>query len=220
MELIVRNKDTILKWYNKEARRDGIKLINIPPDYNLNMLVKTNGVTNDIVNEITEMDIGIAPPVKLTINPLMMRNNCHYNASKLCQVVNKKEPKLRHLLGYNFCACPCGKFYSMELHSAVQHIETGEIMDFTTDFGNETEKWFVPVREVDNNEMSGNHYYSVINFAKNELETEYYYNRTREQEHSCNRIGWRCPQDTPFSGVDKKKDFVNAIKLWKEMNCY
>lgn len=216
MELINNNTETIVNWYKREMKKDGVRPIEIPPDFNLKCLVRTEWVKQDVVEEITEMAIGIAPPQKIKIVPLMTRNCCHYNSTKLCQIVNKKEKKIRHLLGYNFCSCPCGRYYSMELHSVVQDITTGEMMDFTEDFGGETEKWFVPVREIDR-DNNGNNYLSVIGFAK-QLKSEFLY--SRDEKHSCRlpngeKIYWKPPQDAVFTGVEGRKMFVDAVEFWR-----
>lgn len=150
----------------------------------------------------------------------MFRNNCHYNSSKLCQIANKKDKKLRHLVGYNFHSCPCGRFYSMEIHSVVQDIATGEMMDFTEDFAGETEKWFIPVIEV-NNENSGSNYFNVISFVKNEIGAEFYYNR--DEEHLCRipngkKIGWRPPIYATYKGSSDRKEFAEVVMSLKNIN--
>jgi hypothetical protein len=210
MELITNNKDLILKWYLKQARKDNIKPIELPYDFDLNCLVKTQYVKTDTIKDVNDMKIGVDLPQKLKIIPFLIKNNCHYNSNKLCQIVNKKQKRLKHILGYNFCSCPCNKFYSLEIHSVVQDIKSNEYLDFTEDFAGETEKWFIPVRELDND-----NFIDIIHDIKEEG-LEFYYNT--ETEHKCKIpngkiIGWR--SDKNVKRMVNKNDFINAVNLIK-----
>jgi hypothetical protein len=77
---------------------------------------------------------------KITITPIGINNCCHQNAD----FFSNKTPFERRS-GWNMTACPCGKFYTFELHS-INKLD-GVQYDFTKDFNDETEKYFLEIRK-------------------------------------------------------------------------
>jgi len=108
--------------------------------------------------------------MKLSILPIGLNNMCHINADvfRCCGYESQ--------VGFNLTACPCGKKMSYELHSVNKKNE--KYFDFTRDFNNEKEKYFMPIKTslniYDLIELFGNNNYSVntgckckINWSKN-----------------------------------------------------
>jgi hypothetical protein len=79
-------------------------------------------------------------PVCITITPECYSMMCHQNA---CFVEMALGWKCK--VGFNVTACRCGACLSLELHS-VNINDDGDYVDFTTDFGDEKQKWFIPFR--------------------------------------------------------------------------
>jgi hypothetical protein len=71
------------------------------------------------------------------IEPIGINNICHKNA----EIFSGGGFCAR--IGYNVFACPCGKRLSFELHSLNK--KDGKLHDFTRDFNDETEKWFLEI---------------------------------------------------------------------------
>ena len=96
------------------------------------VLSNTKGVkTKFLISEFQEKT------TKLKINPIGLYLMCHQNAS----VFEDEKEGITKTIGFNITACPCGKYISYELHS-VNKIN-GELYDFTKDFADETEKYFL-----------------------------------------------------------------------------
>jgi len=76
---------------------------------------------------------------KVKIIPIGINNFCHTNADIFADCGLGFTTQL----GFNITACPCGRYYSLELHSLNKR--DNEYYDFTKDFNNETEKWFIPL---------------------------------------------------------------------------
>jgi hypothetical protein len=74
---------------------------------------------------------------KLKINPIGLYLMCHQNA----KVFEDEKEGITKTIGFNITSCPCGRYMSYELHS-VNKIN-GELYDFTKDFADETEKYFL-----------------------------------------------------------------------------
>lgn len=79
------------------------------------------------------------------ITPIGINNICHKNAEIL------SGDGFCARIGYNMFACPCGKRLSFELHSLNK--KDGKLYDFTRDFNDETEKWFLEI-DTDTNPHS------------------------------------------------------------------
>jgi len=73
---------------------------------------------------------------KVKITPIGLNNLCHTN-SEILAVLGYSP-----VLGYNITACRCGRRISYELHSLSK--KNNEFYDFTRDFNDETEKYFLP----------------------------------------------------------------------------
>lgn len=76
---------------------------------------------------------------KVKITPIGINNHCHTNADIFAECGLGFETQL----GFNVTACPCGRYYSLELHSLNKR--GGEYYDFTKDFNDEKDKWFIPL---------------------------------------------------------------------------
>ena len=81
-------------------------------------------------------------PVCITITPECQSSLCYQNAEFVemslgwaCKV------------GFNVHSCRCGACTVFELHS-VNVNDNGDFVDFTTDFNNEKQKWFLPFRST------------------------------------------------------------------------
>jgi hypothetical protein len=147
MEFIIANKNEILRRYMNE------------PDFNLRMMVtkielskscgdigqRNDWVTPKIVAAVqTKLPCAIAPARRVQVQPILMKNQCHYNSWKMAEYY---EDRFTPLLGYNVTACPCGYLWGLELHSVLRDNATDEWIDLTRDFGGETAKWFIPIKE-------------------------------------------------------------------------
>jgi hypothetical protein len=76
---------------------------------------------------------------KIEIIPIGINNCCHQNADFF-----SNETDFERRTGWNMTACPCGKFCTLELHS-INVGEDGVQYDFTKDFNDETEKYFIVI---------------------------------------------------------------------------
>lgn len=74
---------------------------------------------------------------KIEIIPIGLNNQCHWNADifKKCGYTTE--------LGFNLTACPCGRRQTYEIHSVNK--KDGVYYDFTKDFNNEKQKYFLPL---------------------------------------------------------------------------
>jgi hypothetical protein len=75
---------------------------------------------------------------KVSITPVGLNNLCHDNSRLFAE-----EEGITARLGFNITSCPCGRNMTYEIHS-VNKIN-GELYDFTRDFNDETEKYFLEV---------------------------------------------------------------------------
>ena len=78
---------------------------------------------------------------KITIIPIGINNCCHQNADFF-----SNETDFGRRTGWNMTACRCGKFYTLELHS-INVGEDGVQYDFTKDFNEETQKYFLAINK-------------------------------------------------------------------------
>ena len=140
MDYIIKNKQKITNWYAKELAKERIYL---PP------LKPVDGwcdIPNPIMLRLAERHLG-ASAVLIHVKPLLQRNICHYNVSKMLKVLNQKEKRFKGVLGYNVTGCPCGKLYGIEIHSVLKCDD--EYIDLTKDFAGATRKYFIPLKEWD-----------------------------------------------------------------------
>jgi hypothetical protein len=77
---------------------------------------------------------------KIEITPIGINNCCHQNADFF-----SNETDFERRSGWNITACKCGRFYSLELHSINK--KNGIQYDFTKDFNDETEKYFLEINK-------------------------------------------------------------------------
>lgn len=109
--------------------------------------VNTNYIISNLSNKIT----------KITIIPIGLNNMCHMTSELLCD----DAVGITRRLGFNISACPCGKRMSYELHSVNKCNE--QLYDFTKDFNDETEKYFLEL----NTNMTAKQYINY--FGENPL---------------------------------------------------
>ena len=74
----------------------------------------------------------------IKIIPIGLNNACHNNTEFFANHGFKCRT------GYNMFACECGKNISFEEHSVNE--KNGVLYDFTKDFNNENEKWFLELK--------------------------------------------------------------------------
>ena len=202
MEFINNNKETIVAWYEKQARKENISL---NPIYDTAKCAKTSMVQEKHIKEIEDellCAIGEAKLVKVV--PLLRPRTCFWNCVKMDKILNKKAKKVNTVLGYNITACHCGKLYMMELHALLKDNATGDYIDLTTDFCSETEKWFIPIEEdcssLKNrvntiNALGGGFYYSC--------------------SHTCNRIRWTQSEDILTGNLERLDDIIELAQTDK-----
>ena len=89
--------------------------------------IKSKFLPTELKNKIT----------KITITPIGLNNMCHLTSDLLCDT----EKGITKRIGYNITACPCGRLMSYEIHSVNKCGE--QLYDFTRDFNDETEKYFL-----------------------------------------------------------------------------
>ena len=81
---------------------------------------------------------------KIQITPIGLNNMCHLTSELFCD----DEKGITKRLGFNITACPCGRLMSYEIHSVNKY--KNELYDFTKDFNDEKEKYFLEMdTEID-----------------------------------------------------------------------
>jgi hypothetical protein len=100
----------------------------------------TKTVTKRHIKLTKALGIGMDDPVKMKIEPKLIRNFCHWNC---CFMRDLFPHEFEVVMGYNLTACPCGAMYYLELHSVLRTED--KYVDFTSDHMGESEKWFIPV---------------------------------------------------------------------------
>lgn len=151
---------------------------------NSNIQIGTQGVNTNIIDKRLRNKV-----TKISITPIGLNNMCHITSEIFCDDVNNIEKRL----GYNITACPCGNLMSYELHSVNKC--GNKLYDFTRDFNDETEKYFL---ELDTNICVKTYTYNfgnepitinkgcncpiVWNATNPYTEEEEFYNRIRDVE--------------------------------------
>ena len=103
--------------------------------------ISTQGVKPNKLNKLYKQLKSVCEkPVCMTVNGQLKNNMCHQN-SQFVEGIWGFERKA----GYNVCACPCGAYMSFELHS-VNKDANGKLVDFTTDYDGEKQKWYLPFK--------------------------------------------------------------------------
>ena len=95
---------------------------------------------------------------KIEIIPIALNNQCHTNCKEFKKLGYEK------VLGFNITACPCGKRMCFELHSVNK--KDDKLYDFTRDFNDEKEKYFLGFnnKKITENQyvcMFGNNPYTI-----------------------------------------------------------
>jgi hypothetical protein len=146
LEKITLNWKSIKKLYNLDViENEVLKSLPKLPNTDEAVTTRTQSVSARLCKRIKALGIGMGAPVKITIQPLLLRNCCHWN----CTFMRDLFPRdLEIVIGYNLTACPCGALYFLEFHSVLRTVDEVYV-DFTTDHMGETEKWFVPLFVLD-----------------------------------------------------------------------
>ena len=98
----------------------------------------TNGVNAKRIAWLEKGGV-FGKPEKVKIEPHLMNNMCGQNSQFL-----KEELGWEEVVGYNITACPCSNFTCLEIHS-LNRDENGKLRDWTKDFDDQQEKWFIPL---------------------------------------------------------------------------
>ena len=97
-----------------------------------NITIGTYGVKLNLIHQELKEKIQ-----KIEITPIGLNNMCHNNAEIFNQCGYTSQ------LGFNLNACPCGRKQSYEIHTVNK--KDGKYYDFTRDFNDEKEKYFLPL---------------------------------------------------------------------------
>ena len=143
-------------------------------------------------------------PVKMKIIPILFRQLCFQNTMVMMDILEKRgHNHYEYVMGVNITACPCGCKFNLELHAVLYNTLTKSYEDYTSDFGGETDKWFIPVKHYDDKtqHMGALRLCSMI-------EITYFWNW--RGEHKCNIGGlWISPVSTPQNTL---RDYYNTLK--------
>jgi len=112
-----------------------------------NICVKTTGVVLDKIRDELRHKITL-----LEIIPIGVNNQCHKNSG----ILSDKKLGISSVLGFNLCACPCGRYMCYEIHSVNK--VNGKLVDFTRDYDNQPTKYFLEL----NTTLSPNKYVSIF----------------------------------------------------------
>jgi hypothetical protein len=163
-QLIKHLQDKYISFLTTEK---GIKLLKIAIDiiteWNIkktNCIITTNNIKLHFLNDKIKNNIH-----KITIIPIGLNNMCHITSILLSDNIN-----IFHQLGYNIFSCPCGKLIFFELHTV--NMYKNKYYDFTKDFNNEKQKYFLPFNNspVNSNILTKNsvaHIFSFLKFFSN-----------------------------------------------------
>jgi hypothetical protein len=172
----------------------------------------TAGVSEAIIQEIQE---NLEPIfiVKIEVMSILTRNLCHYNCSRLLEILNKNKVRYEHVLGYNITACPCSGIWSLELHSVIRVIETGELFDLTTDFNQEKEKWFVGMKVLVKED-------NIVRLCDMATKNRFCFVFNKDK-HSCRKpkIDWFAPREKEVrvGELDKVREYWIFVRRMKFM---
>lgn len=211
MEFINENKTDIIKRYlsDPEIRAKMKQTQELQCQMRRGAIFqRTEWVTPTVVAEVTRrLTSAIAPPRLLQVQPILLKNQCHFNSAKMCQYYPERYTRL---MGYNFTACPCGKMFSLELHSVIRDNTTDEWLDLTRDFGEETSKWFIPFKE-------NPHMRDTYILKDEEFRCDFVFSDNKP--HKCGGCEWRpnscypCGEDV-WSGVNAILRMVREDRIY------
>lgn len=129
---------------------------------------------------------------KVKIIPIGINNNCHSNSFIFAECGLGFTTQF----GFNMTACPCGKYYTLEIHTLNKRGD--EYYDFTKDFNNEKEKWFIPLETT----LRPNEYIKLG------------LPQTIKQNRCCRcRIHWKQSTDPRVVNMTTEELFVFMVSL-------
>jgi hypothetical protein len=145
-------------------------------------------------------------PVKMKIIPILFRQLCFQNTMVMKDILEKRGVHhYEYVLGVNITACPCGCKFTLELHAVLYNTLTKSYEDYTTDYGRETNKWFIPVKHYDDK----NQYWGAIKLCSM-MEITYFW--SWRGEHKCKNddsITWISSVSTPQNTL---RDYYNTLE--------
>ena len=195
MELINKNKQTIINWYNRQHKPTPPSLVGV----DTRTATKCVKVRDPILKYVEEQ-IGVKP-VRIVVNPVLVRNLCHINCDLMLKVLNKNTQRYKQVLGYVITSCGCNEFFSLELHSVLVHIPSNEYIDLTTDWCGELVKYFIPFK--DNADLD-------LVSKLNSLGCEWFYNKNF---HRCkvDKLIYKTPTEDATNELDKFMKLVDMM---------
>jgi len=125
-------KDFIFTAEGRSMLRQSINIKKQWKEQQGDITIETAGVKLNLISPVLRKKIK-----KIKITPIGLNNQCHRNAQLFNQCGYTSQ------LGFNITACPCGRKIGLELHSVNK--KDGVFYDFTRDFNDETEKYFLPL---------------------------------------------------------------------------
>jgi len=146
-------------------------------------------------------------PVKMEMKPILFRNLCYQNTMVLKDILEKRGINhYQYVLGVNITACPCGCKFNLELHAVLYNTLTKSYEDYTTDFGRETHKWFIPVKHYDDR----NQYCMAIRLCRR-MDITLFWNW--RGKHYCPNDDEGCYYEPPNHDAQiSLKEYYNQLK--------
>lgn len=183
------NRELLMSPMGRQMIQESIQIKKEWNDSKGDVSVSTKGVNPKLLNKFIQQKT-----TKIEIIPIGLNNQCHRNSLFFGEKLLSKS-----IIGFNITACPCGKKVCFELHSVNEY--RGVLYDFTKDFNNETEKYFMKLDTTSN-------IFQIINGFGNEPK-------------SINK-GCNCPIEWNDNSVNeiKEEDLIHyfsaieRIKIW------
>jgi type 1 glutamine amidotransferase len=125
------NREILMSSEGRQMIQESIQKKKEWNDTRGDVTLSTEGVNTTLLNEFIQQRTTI-----IGIIPIGLNNQCHRNSLKFGKKLRSKP-----IIGFNITACPCGRKVCFELHSVNEY--RGVLYDFTKDFNNETEKYFM-----------------------------------------------------------------------------
>ena len=127
--------------------------------------------------------------------------NCHENSRRAVMIMGEEWVSVK---GFNICSCDCSKLITSEIHSVIKNVETGEYIDYTTDFDGEKFKWFLECDWITKNHIYLKHLHTRGN-------ARVFDTIINIQEHKCVKKGLGFtyethPQNLNLSEVEQVLD--------------
>lgn len=124
--------------HSEDGKRCLVKSIALQKDWNARCAMGLNSLTTDGV-KLNKFPKKIRDRITLVdVLPFCLNNMCHANTEFIAS-----RSAYERRFGYNVSACRCGKFISLEIHSLNR--KDGVYYDFTKDFNNEKQKYFLDI---------------------------------------------------------------------------